>query len=195
MIKERILCYILHEFSLLIHSQRAQKKLLRKAQTDPLTGINNRNSVTENIRDWLLCPQCHEIQALFMIDIDNFKTINDTCGHAAGDRILCAMAETLRSNFRESDVIGRIGGDEFIVLMKNIHGRENAFRHMEMLRTQFIQNAEKLELACSVSCSIGTSLYPEDGLTFEELYDRADIALYRSKSAGRNRCCFFSGPN
>lgn len=152
---------------------------------DPLTGLLDRSalygSVSETIR--LYPERCH---AVFMMDLDNFKKVNDTFGHLKGDTVLRSVAEHILSSVEKGDIVGRIGGDEFIVLARNVAGR-----------TEAESKAKTLQKAVSgmedVTVSIGIALYPYDGAVFEELYDHADIAMYRAKDKGRDRCEFYCG--
>ncbi len=126
-----------------------------------------------------------------MIDVDNFKNVNDTYGHNIGDKFLKELASILKSNVRHEDIVGRMGGDEFIMFMKNTPNKEitskRALEIIEKVSTlTFIPSKDKPTI------SIGISHYPEDGSTIEELYVNADVALYKAKSNGKNCFEFFS---
>lgn len=121
-----------------------------------------------------------------ILDIDKFKDINDTYGHSAGDAVLQRIGEFLRSQFREGDIIGRIGGDEFIILMKYVGSRTIARKRVEAMLNE-IRSMKHPELeGRPVTFSVGVVFSPESGSSFEELYKNADQALYQTKRSGRN---------
>lgn len=125
--------------------------------------------------------------ALFMIDTDNFKQINDTEGHMIGDIVLTEMASGMKKIMRDSDVVGRIGGDEFTIFMKNISSVKDAEKKAEELLYMFRHLFQKEKSFLKVTCSIGIAIYPKDGTTFKEIYARADKALYQAKIIGKNK--------
>ena len=124
-----------------------------------------------------------------MIDIDNFKGLNDTLGHQAGDEFLIGFAKKLKKHFRETDVVGRIGGDEFFVFVRNISEtvqiKNKAGDILDIVRS-VASNYLQVEL----SGSIGISRYPANGNTVEELYACSDTALYQAKKSGKNQYVF-----
>ena len=126
------------------------------------------------------------MQALIMLDVDRFKDVNDTYGHAVGDEALCQSAALLRRHFRGSDIVGRVGGDEFIVFMKNIPGDAIVSSQLEKLCQAFhaIRIAEAHDLR--LTCSAGAALAPADGSDFDTLYKKADLALYSIKRGTRD---------
>lgn len=174
--------------------KRRQLELQYKAERDSLTGLYNKGITDKLINEHLLFNHTHSTGALFMIDVDNFKDINDHLGHAFGDSVLYELGQRLLSVFRNDDIVGRIGGDEYIAYMK--HGitekivREkggdvcNAFRKV-------YKDAQGQEHR--FSGSIGVAISPKDGITFEELYKHADIALYAAKKLGKNNCQVYDG--
>lgn len=167
-------------------NRKHQTKLLKKMQTDSLTELLNKESTESIISKWLSGNECFDLQALLMLDLDRFKQINDTYGHAAGDEVLRQASKIIRDEFRETDIIGRIGGDEFIILMKNVRCEDTITHHVEKVCQRFC-NMELDEIrGQAVSCSIGAAYAPHHGCTFQELYEKADIALYQAKSSGRN---------
>jgi diguanylate cyclase (GGDEF)-like protein len=168
----------------LINIQKQKKKnlqLQKAADSDPLTGILNRQAMQKKI-SFLL--RNHQIQsgALGFIDLDNFKFVNDNFGHMFGDEVLKRVASVLKSTLRETDFIGRIGGDEFIVFFRDISSSEALDRKLEQMCDNLRQNID----GCTVSVSIGASRYPQDGDTYDELLHKADQALYMSKRMGKN---------
>ena len=155
--------------------------MIEKASIDSMTGILNRKAVDHQIADRLVSAKNG---FLFMIDIDNFKALNDTLGHAAGDEALIHFTSEIKNNFRSEDLIGRVGGDEFIVFMTDTDS-EQAARHKA---EQLLSRIAKWEKA-ALSASIGIACYPKDGSTYEELYEAADAAMYQVKQQGKNGYC------
>ena len=175
-------------------SQRERRLLLHQAQTDPLTGLLNRSSTRAYVNHWLSGPD--SLGALLMLDLDRFKEINDLYGHQAGDAILLLVAGQLRAHFRQSDVIGRIGGDEFMILMKGVSSLPVTERHMDRLCRELRQLKDPEHPQITISCSVGAAVAPAHGRTFKELYSRADHALYRAKRQGKDGWSVFDGdPN
>ncbi len=168
--------------------KRAEERLLNAAQTDRMTNLLNRQTTMEEIEKILKEYPANQ-HVLFMIDVDNFKALNDTQGHQAGDEFLIALAAGVRKNFRESDIVGRIGGDEFFALMKNIPDEKIAVKKAEDLLST-IQKICRRHTTLSVSGSIGISRYPQNGMTLEDLYAQADTALYEAKHKGKNQFVF-----
>lgn len=158
------------------------------AERDEMTGLLNRASTTKHIQQ-ILDNSAWEQHALFIIDVDNFKSLNDTFGHQEGDYFLIRLAKTIQKCFRDNDIVGRIGGDEFFVLMKNVPSTVIVTEKVTTLMgvTQMLCS-EYPELQLSIS--IGVSMYPLNGTTLETLYANADKALYQAKKAGKNRFVF-----
>lgn len=166
------------------------EELLQVVGTDELTGVLNRAYTVKAIRSFLAGPGKSETHALLMIDIDNFKAINDTLGHQQGDTVLASCANAIRDSFRDSDIVGRVGGDEFFVLMKNVPDVEVVKKKSDLLLEAFRNVVEK-EFPWKVSGSIGISLYEGNGISLEELYRQADRALYDAKRKGKDQFAFY----
>jgi diguanylate cyclase (GGDEF)-like protein len=152
---------------------------------DPLTKLYNRNGFLEKTQDLFKKMQRGEVY-LVMCDIDNFKTINDTWGHAVGDKILCTIADIGRSNIRQDDIIGRYGGEEFIILLQN-PDEKSSFASVERLRKKiegqlFIHNIR-------VTASFGATKIDAESQLMSAL-EIADKCLYKAKNGGRNKVCF-----
>jgi len=165
-----------------------EKRLEKAAKLDAMTSVFNREATMEHIRR-ILSEYNDKQHALFMIDIDNFKGLNDTLGHQAGDEFLIGFAQKLKKHFRETDVVGRIGGDEFFVFVRNISETvqvENKAGDILDIVRSVASNYLQVEL----SGSIGVSRYPENGNTVEELYACSDTALYQAKKSGKNQYVF-----
>ena len=170
-----------------------QKQLKSKAETDLLTGLLNKISTEQTIQDYLNTIDEEELGMFVLFDIDNFKNINDSMGHAFGDEVLVAVGKELTSMYRTSDIIGRLGGDEFAVFLKDIPN-DSVRLHMAETTLKFFQNFKVGEYTkYSVTASIGAAMFPKDGKSFEELYKAADKAVYKSKHNGRNRFEFYDG--
>lgn len=164
--------------------------LQTKLQYDELTKCLNKIAFTNVVAE--LLQKTKDEHALFIIDLDNFKAINDNLGHLFGDSVLINMGEKLRELFREADFVGRIGGDEFMVLMKSVYNKEIIESRAKKAVEQFNTTYQGETRAYKTSVSIGIATFPENGGTFRELYEHADIALYNTKSKGKNGYTFYS---
>lgn len=179
-----------------LESNRRFREILREydtvakqARTDPLTGISNR-TITEQLIGHILFNQKEKIHALLMLDIDNFKSINDTYGHAGGDEALSYLARKLTSFFRKEDVIGRFGGDEFCVFMTGVPSMELVLEKCTALcRILASERADGLPMPITVS--VGAAISDKEANTFDELYQNADQALYDAKRHGKNRVAIY----
>ena len=140
----------------------------------------------QTMKEWLHSVRSKSGAVLMMMDVDYFKQINDNYGHAVGDRVLYKIGHLLKSSFRENDIVGRIGGDEFLIFMEGITSEEFAVRRMENLQ-QYLRELPIEELEeHTLTCSMGAAFMPKDGTTFGELYKHADEALYTTKRNGRD---------
>ncbi len=163
-----------------------QVQMSNKARMDALTGILNKGAVTETIKEYLAESEPDQLHALLMIDCDNFKAVNDTFGHAVGDEVIKYFASILKRTFRDSDIKGRFGGDEFMVFMKNTTKEATALRAGQLndaIRKPYIKDGKEIK----ISCSIGISYFPKDGKDFDTVFASADDALYKAKSLGKDR--------
>ncbi len=159
------------------------------AERDSLVDAYNRVTAETKISDCL-----HEVEngALFILDVDNFKGINDTKGHPFGDKVLTFLAKRIASVFREDDIIGRLGGDEFIVFQKSAPTLELVKEKAENLCKDInVPFSDKDGESVSVTISIGIALTPQNGTDFKTLYKHADSALYESKRSGKNTFTFY----
>lgn len=164
--------------------KQREQYLFNKMQEDSLTGLFNKASTQDRIREMLLKHPNSEF-AFFILDVDNFKGANDKLGHASGDAILLDFANTLKTQFRDDDVVGRIGGDEFVAFVPIPD--EKAARHKaETLSAALRKDVSTDTGVWSLSTSIGVALAPRDGTEFECLYKNADAALYETKRRGKN---------
>lgn len=174
-------------FALWKINRKNQTSLLRQAHTDALTGLLNKVYTEHTISEWLREKDFEDFQALMMIDMDYFKQINDTYGHATGDQVLKIFAGFLKEQFRATDIIGRVGGDEFMILMKNVRLDYSIQLHLRKLYAN-LEDVDIPELkGQKLSCSIGCAVAPTDAESFSQLYRLADQALYTAKQNGRGR--------
>lgn len=168
------------------------RKIRYMAQHDTLTGLANRALFADLVASTIAAARRdHGVLALLLIDLDHFKSINDTLGHAAGDVVLAQFAARLRSAIRESDTAARIGGDEFMVLLRNVHDAADALRVAEKIRAAAKQPVVAERQAVILSVSIGVALYPEHGGGLDDLSRRADDAMYQMKAAGRDAVALY----
>ena len=166
--------------------QMLKMELEKLSQIDPLTELLNKRTTESHIRMMLdQKDKGWERGAVVMIDVDNFKGVNDSLGHATGDRVLVEIARIMRTNFRVMDVTGRIGGDEFMVFLRDIADENAAFRSVQRFQERVRSVLQEMG---GVSLSIGVALYPEHGKTFEDLYLAADKALYEVKKHEKGTC-------
>lgn len=166
-----------------------EDKLRLEAEKDPLTQLYNKMT-TRSLIEECLEKNFSSQHALIIIDIDNFKTINDTRGHAVGDQILLAFANELNKNFRETDILGRAGGDEFIVLIKNVQSIAMVCDKLQHLTASFKKYGIDHGFPGRLSTSIGVAMFNKDGRTYEELFKKADAALYEAKRNGKDQYKF-----
>lgn len=171
--------------------KQAEEALAHAAVRDGMTSLLNRTAASEEISEYLEDAGKSGTHFVFMIDADDFKTVNDTFGHQAGDSLLVMLAQGIRNCFRESDIVSRFGGDEFLVLAKNMPTQEAAKRRAEHLLS-VVREIYATHTTVVGSVSIGISSYPADGKTLDELYARADEALYNAKRKGKNQAAFAS---
>lgn len=170
--------------------KREQLRLLDKSRTDPLTGLLNKSATEEDIRKALHGIGPGVTHALMMLDVDNFKSVNDTLGHLAGDAVLVELAGQLRSAFRDADILGRVGGDEFHILMRgarDLRAVEDKAREVcASVRRHFLNHS----IGSTISISVGVACTVRP-VSYDELFRQADVALYRAKANGKNRYEFF----
>lgn len=172
-----------------IKSGQESRKLEEKADTDLLTSLNNKLATERKIKEYMgEHPQ--EQGLLFVLDIDNFKKINDTLGHAFGDEVLRTLGHSIGSIFRASDIIGRTGGDEFTIFLKNLS--DAALEKEAAKLGDFFKDFQAGEyVKYAATASIGAAVFPRDGKDFETLYKAADTALYVAKKRGKSQLAFY----
>lgn len=174
-------------------TKEAHDRIQYLAWHDTLTGLANREQLQEVLHQRLEVARDAGLQmALLFVDLDRFKTINDSLGHQVGDELLKTCAQRLRDAVRGSDVVGRLGGDEFVVVLTGV----DAAAHVAPIATKLLSRIAApmviQGLQLHVTASLGISVYPRDGATASELMRHADAAMYQAKAKGRNTHCFFS---
>ncbi len=183
-----------------IDKQKKSEFIMEKRiRCDMLTGLYNKETAIKLISEFLdeVKPNFDETQkphALMIIDIDNFHVINDRLGHTFGDSVIQEFASDIKSSFRDTDIVGRIGGDEFMVLMKNVtvkSASKKASRLCRSLVKNYCVNNQNIPL----SCSIGMAFFNKDADNFDDLYKYADIAMYEAKMNGRCSYVLYDGEN
>ena len=170
--------------------KREQLRLLDKSRTDSMTGLYNKVTTEEEIRIALRDARPGSSGVLFMIDIDNFKDVNDSMGHLAGDSIIMEIARQLRRTFRQDDIIGRVGGDEFHVYMRDVSEIAGIRTRAQSLCSSIRNLFKNSNIDNAVSVSVGIAV-TERPIAYEDLFRQADVALYHAKGNGKNRYEFF----
>lgn len=185
------------KFQCYLHNITEHKENINKINhfknRDELTGLNNRKRLNELVKEKLLSYSNKEYRsALLIIDLDNFKLINDSYGHLCGDELLKRFAEDLKTIVKDENYIGRFGGDEFLIFLSDIESLDeiNKFNNRveEMLKKPYVINNNTIY----ITVSIGIGLFPDDGEKFETLLKSADAAMYKAKSDGKNQWKMFN---
>ncbi|AXK39809.1 putative bifunctional diguanylate cyclase/phosphodiesterase [Crenobacter cavernae] len=176
-------------FSDITQRKQAEERLHFLANHDALTGLPNRTLFLESLAEAIASA---ERLALCFIDLDRFKLVNDTLGHATGDELLTRIAETLRGTVPEGATVARLSGDEFTVLLDPVAGVDDAAHHAQRMLDAIACETELAGEEVFVTASIGISLYPDDGATPEALLAHADTAMYRAKERGKNTFQFYT---
>lgn len=176
----------------------AEKEIRTLAFYDTLTGLPNRRLVSERLRQCLVeSARTKRRGALLFIDLDNFKTLNDTLGHTAGDLLLKEVARRLTRSVREADTVARLGGDEFVVIAENLsENKEEAATQAKLVAEKILEAARRTyvlaDRECASSCSVGIALFGEGAEKIDDILQHADIAMYQAKAGGRNTMRFFA---
>ncbi|MHA7852983.1 diguanylate cyclase domain-containing protein [Marinobacter shengliensis] len=180
-------------FTDITQNRKNEEQIRQLAYYDALTGVPNRRLLEDRLEHAIRHAHRKDmLLAVMFIDLDQFKEVNDTLGHAVGDELLLQFTTRVRDYLREDDTLARLGGDEFIVLLPELDKLSDviqvAERLIELNRNPYRINNDSIQ----IGSSIGISLYPEDGTTVQELLHGADIAMYRSKRDGRNQYHLFN---
>jgi len=179
-------------FANAFRSREMSDRLTRLAFHDALTGMGNRRLLGERLSHALQCSHRQGTQlAVILIDLDDFKLVNDSYGHSLGDEILKTAASRLATTVRASDIVARLGGDEFVVVAE-MTGLEPLSQLIERLFHAMLAPVELRGVTFALPMSVGIALYPDDGSDVETLLRQADAAMYAAKSEGKNRFAFFT---
>lgn len=166
-----------------------KNELKKQRDMDILTKLSNRGVFERVVAQYV--HESNRNAVLLIMDIDNFKSVNDTMGHAYGDTVLKLVGRYLQSAFRSGDTISRLGGDEFVAFLPAAGDIQHIKDKAEKLIEQISEIEIESKTPCRIGASIGLAQYPADGCSFETLYKRADEALYRAKQSGKGKCFVF----
>ena len=175
-----------------IERKHYQEQLEHQANYDPLTGLPNRSLLHDRLKRAVFTQRNAQPIAVVFIDLDNFKFINDSLGHSAGDALLTGVAERLHSIVREGDTVARLGGDEFVLILTEQARGDVVFRALQRILDEVSEPMMIGGQELCITCSAGVSLYPQDGRDVESLLKNADAAMYRAKERGRNNFQFYT---
>jgi len=167
-------------------------ELKKQAEHDSLTGLYNRGTVETLIANAIAKGGSKKFHAFILIDIDDFKEINDSMGHMVGDQVLKEVSKKIKYAFRSDDIMGRLGGDEFVLFIKNIPSKEFLSKKMERICKEVESPLFIVGKNMRVTFSMGIALYNQDGDTYNELYRKADCALYSVKRNSKNNFNYYS---
>ncbi len=168
-----------------VEDNSAKTRFRTMSRIDFLTGLRNKGSCEQEISDYLKLRNSQSLCGLMVLDVDNFKTINDEMGHQAGDDILSQVGKVLARTFRSSDIVGRVGGDEFMILISEVNEVELFEKKCKQIQAELKQILIREDRP--VTCSIGMIISGEERASFEYLFELADDALYEAKSFGKNQ--------
>lgn len=176
----------------LIEDIQEERDLQHLAELDQMVGINNNATMKRLVTQALTDPAVRAGSVCALLDVDDFKNVNDHCGHLKGDELLCSIGSLMRDACRDTDIVGRIGGDEFALFFKGM-SLESAMRRLETIRERVTALAARPGFD-AVSVSIGACGTTERDRTYDDVFSRADEALYASKRAGKNRITAYGRP-
>ncbi|HSI94701.1 MAG TPA: EAL domain-containing protein [Methylophilaceae bacterium] len=170
-----------------------EQQIEYQATHDSLTGLPNRTLLADRLQQCIsFADRYHSKVAVAFVDLDQFKMINDSMGHHIGDEMLVTMAARLAACVRDSDTVVRLGGDEFVLLINGLHKVEDVSQSMQRVLATIAQPFAINGWDYAVSCSIGVSIYPDDGSDYNTLLKNSDSAMYKAKQAGRNNFQFYT---
>ena len=173
--------------------KRYEVQLFRQANYDSLTNLTNRALLCDRLEQAIVSAVRHKtVLPVMLIDLDNFKYVNETLGHDSGDALLRSVAERLRKSIRENDTVARLGGDEFVVLPTDLTSDDDTITIAEKLHETLADPFKLGEQEYFVTFSMGVATFPQDGSTCEELMKYADAAMYHAKEQGKNNFQFFT---
>ncbi|CAH2031366.1 diguanylate cyclase domain-containing protein [Trichlorobacter ammonificans] len=176
----------------IVRRERVERQLRHRASHDPLTGLPNRVLLFDRLKQGLAFEaRNNKLLAVMILDLDNFKSINDTMGHLSGDLLLKNVAQELQKCMRQYDTVGRIGGDEFVVVVNDVNSIQDIITFAEKIKAVFQKPFNIVGQQTYITTSIGVAVYPLHGSTIETLLKKADMAMYAAKRDGRNTFRFF----
>lgn len=184
--------YLIHVFTDITERKEAESRITHMAHHDPLTGLPNRNALMHRLAHCVSSMDCFSV---LFIDLDKFKPVNDTLGHQAGDELLRQVARRIRDSVRQSDTLGRFGGDEFVMLVESARDGMRADIIAEKIIRQVTQPYDIGGHAVSIGVSIGIASFPKDADSMDGIINAADAAMYQAKEAGGNRFAFYADTN
>jgi len=183
---------LIHQFSLGLNRIRLYEEIEKIAITDSLTKLYTRRHCFARFSEELQRSEKYKMNLSFLIiDVDDFKYFNDKFGHLVGDSVLRDVAKSIKSNLREIDLVGRFGGEEFLVILTDTAKKGAEFVAERIRETIHDKEIKAYDERLRVTVSIGITTFPEDAKIPEELLDKADWCLYRAKKMGKNRVCVF----
>ncbi|MDP1923964.1 MAG: EAL domain-containing protein [Thiobacillus sp.] len=170
------------------YTARISREREHLAIHDALTGLPNRRLLLECLEQALAHARRNKTMiGVLFIDLDNFKRVNDTLGHAVGDQLICHVARRLRAAVRNEDIVARLGGDEFVVVISDVHAASQILHVVDKILAVMVAPYQIAERELFNSCSVGIGMYPTDGTSSSDLLKNADTAMYHAKSSGKNR--------
>lgn len=180
-----------------IDNRKKQEMLLqRQAERDLLTDLYNKMTMSTLINNYLKQERNeNQIDALIMLDADNYKSVNDTFGHVFGDKVLIDIADSLKSNVKQCDLVGRVGGDEFMIFLKDMHNKDDMESILKRISEGIQHTYAEHDVEVTISASIGVAYVTPDIKSFQPLYKLADEALYDAKTSGKNCYRFAKTPD
>lgn len=175
------------------HKKESEERIWHLAHHDTLTGLPNRALFHDRLKHLIaIAKRRNQMLALLFLDLDGFKEVNDHHGHDAGDELLREVASRLVKNIRSGDFVSRMGGDEFVFILRDIRQREDAAAAARKIIDALAEPVKLDGLTCSISGSIGIAVFPDDGDELEPLVRLSDLAMYSAKQAGRNNFKFYA---
>jgi len=166
------------------------RKINIQKDTDELTGLKNKGALTREINAFLDDESTYK-GIMMLMDVDQFKSVNDTCGHDVGDQLIMQLGGILRKQFVNGEIVGRFGGDEFIVFIKNTDDPEVARKTAEAINKEAAENINMPGSGKSINVSIGIAIYRGYENNYSEIFKKADIAMYKAKADPENKFCFY----
>ncbi|WP_168204121.1 putative bifunctional diguanylate cyclase/phosphodiesterase [Aliikangiella coralliicola] len=187
------LFFLVERFNrMLVNLDMSRRRLLKLATRDPLTGLPNRALIYEELRANIRRARMSQsVFSIYFLDLDRFKNINDSMGHASGDQLLCLLAKALQNSLPENARVGRLGGDEFVIICELVDDNRQCTELAKSVLATVNQPVILNNVTVETSCSIGIASYPKHGNDVDSLIRHADIAMYHAKSQGVNRYSYF----